>query len=122
MWVPLVENGEFDKPGADYFVKDSIEKLMAKDPLIDTVILGCTHYPLLLNKIKKYIPTGVTVIPQGKYIAASLENYLSRHPEMQQRLSQGGACHYYTTESTTKFRESASMFLNEQIEVQRVTL
>ena len=122
MWVPLVENGEFDKPGADYFVKDSIEKLMAKDPLIDTVILGCTHYPLLLDKIKKYIPAGVTVIPQGKYIAASLENYLFRHPEMQQRLSQGGTCHYYTTESTTKFRESASLFLHEQIEVQRVTL
>ena len=118
----LVENGEFDKPGADYFVKDSIEKLMAKDPLIDTVILGCTHYPLLLDKIKNYIPAGVTVIPQGKYIAASLENYLFRHPEMQQRLSQGGTCHYYTTESTTKFRESASLFLHEQIEVQRVTL
>ncbi len=122
MWVSLVENGEFDKPGADYFVKDSIDKLMAKDPLIDTVILGCTHYPLLLDKIMLYIPAGVTVIPQGKYIAASLENYLFRHPEMQQRLSQGGTCHYYTTESPTKFSESASIFLSQQIEVEHVTL
>ena len=85
MWVPLVENNEFDKPGADYFVKDSIDKLMARDPEIDTIILGCTHYPLLLDKIRLYIPEGVTVIPQGQYIADSLKDYLHRHSDMDAR-------------------------------------
>ena len=122
MWVPLVENNEFDKPGADYFVKDSLEKLMAQDPLIDTIILGCTHYPLLLNKINQYLPKGVQVIPQGQYIATSLEDYLCRHPEMDQRLTRGGACQYLTTESATKFRESASLFLHEEVEVDHITL
>lgn len=122
MWVPLVENNEFDKPGADYFVKDSLDKLMAKDPLIDTIILGCTHYPLLLDKINLYLPKGVKVIPQGQYIAASLEDYLHRHPDMNQRLTKGGTCLYFTTESSSKFRESASLFLNEDVTAQRITL
>ncbi len=122
MWVPLVENDEFDKPGADYFVKDSITKLMKKDPLIDTVILGCTHYPLLLDKIKLYMPAGVKVISQGKYIASSLEDYLRRHPEMDCRLTQGGTCQYLTSESPAKFRECASLFLKEDVHATRVTL
>lgn len=132
MWVPLVENNEFDKPGADYFVKDSLDKLMAQDPLIDTIILGCTHYPLLLNKINQYLsmrkttdnqrPSTITVIPQGQYIAASLEDYLHRHPEMDERLTRGGTCQYLTTESAAKFRESASLFLQEEVTVQRITL
>lgn len=131
MWVPLVENNEFDKPGADYFVKDSLEKLMAQDPLIDTIILGCTHYPLLLPKIKQQLahlstlnaqPSTIKIIPQGQYIAASLEDYLHRHPEMDTRLTRGGTCQYLTTESATKFRESASLFLHEEVEVQHITL
>ncbi len=122
MWVPLVECGEFDKIGADYFVKDSLDKLLAQDPLIDTIILGCTHFPLLLPKIHRYTPEGITLIPQGQYIAASLEDYLHRHPEMNQRLTQGGTTQYLTSESTTKFRESASLFLKENITAQRVTL
>lgn len=131
MWVPLVENNEFDKPGADYFVKDSLEKLMAQDPLIDTIILGCTHYPLLLPKIKQQLahlstlnaqPSTIKIIPQGQYIAASLEDYLHRHPEMDTRLTRGGICQYLTTESATKFRESASLFLHEEVEVQHITL
>lgn len=122
MWVPLVENNEFDKPGADYFVKDSINKLMAQDPEIDTIILGCTHYPLLMNKIKQFLPSGVSVIPQGKYIAESLEDYLHRHTEMESRLTKGGTCTYYTTESRTKFRECANLFLQEEVTVERVTL
>ena len=133
MWVPLVENNEFDKPGADYFVKDSLDKLMAQDPLIDTIILGCTHYPLLLDKINQQLSTitshlsphtshSITVIPQGQYIAASLEDYLRRHPEMDERLTRGGTCQYLTTESATKFRESASLFLHEEVEVQHITL
>lgn len=122
MWVPLVENNEFDKPGADYFVKDSLNKLMAKDPLIDTIILGCTHYPLLMEKIKKYCSPNITLVPQGKYIAESLENYLQRHAEMEQRLTRGGDCLYLTTESRTKFRECASLFLKEDVVVERVKL
>lgn len=122
MWVPLVENNEFDKPGADYFVKDSIYKLLNKDPEIDTIILGCTHYPLLLDKIKLYCPENIKIVPQGKYIAESLEEYFKRHEDMNQRITQGGTCKYFTTESRTKFRECASLFLKEEIEVDRVTL
>lgn len=122
MWVPLVENNEFDKPGADYFVKDSIDKLLQKDPLIDTIILGCTHYPLLLDKIKKYCPEHIQLVPQGKYIAESLEDYLMRHPEMKNLLTTGGTCQYFTTESRTKFRECASLFLKEEVCVERITL
>jgi len=122
MWVPLVENNEHDKPGADYFVRDSIDKLRAQDPLIDTVILGCTHYPLLLPKIEQYCPPGITLVPQGRYIAESLADYLHRHTEMDARITRGGTCQYFTTESRTKFRESASIFLHEEVEVQRISL
>lgn len=122
MWVPLVENNEFDKPGADYFVKDSIDKLMQQDTLIDTIILGCTHYPLLMEKINKYCPDNVKIVPQGHYIAKSLQDYLIRHPEMSARLTQNGTCQYFTTESRTKFRECASLFLKEEVTVERVTL
>ena len=131
MWVPLVENNEFDKPGADYFVRDSLQKLLQQDPLIDTIILGCTPFPLLLNKINQQLAQLSTlnsqlstphIIPQGQYIAASLEDYLHRHPEMNQRLTQGGTCQYFTTESPTKFRESANLFLHEEVNVQHITL
>ena len=131
MWVPLVECGEFDKPGADYFVRDSLQELLSQDPLIDTIILGCTHFPLLLPKIEQQLAQLSTlnsqlltplVIPQGQYIAASLEDYLHRHPEMDERLTRGGTCKYLTTESATKFRESASLFLQEEVNVQRITL
>ena len=122
MWVPLVENNEFDKPGADYFVKDSINKLLDKDPLIDTIILGCTHYPLLLDKINKYCPKNIKIVPQGKYIAESLEDYLLRHNDMRLRITNNGTCKYFTTESRTKFRECASLFLKEEVEVERIAL
>ena len=127
MWVPLVENNEFDKPGADYFVKDSLQKLLNQDPLIDTIILGCTHFPLLLNKINQQLQSlnpqpSIKLIPQGQYIATSLEDYLRRHPEMDQRLTRGGTCQYLTTESATKFRESASLFLHEEVNVQHISL
>lgn len=113
MWVPIIENGEADKPGADYFVKDSIDKLMAMDPLIDTIILGCTHFPLLMDKIRKYVPEHVKLVPQGKYIARSLQDYLRRHHEMREKITMGGSCTYYTTEQADKFQESAALFLNE---------
>ena len=122
MWVPLVENNEYDSPGADYFVKDRLERILQNDPKIDTLILACTHYPLLLKKIKQYVPGGVNVMAQGEYVAASLADYLQRHPEMEQRCRKGGSCQYLTTESCEKFRESAALFMQEDIDVEQIVL
>lgn len=113
MWVPLVEYNEYDSPGADYFVKKRIDMIMRLDPEIDTLILGCTHYPLLINKIMKYVPEGVRIIEQGEYVARSLVNYLQRHPELEAQCSKMGQCHYLTTEQESKFRETAAIFLRE---------
>ena len=121
-WVPLVEYNEADSPGADYFVKKRIDQIMRLDPLIDTLILGCTHYPLLMPKILKYLPDGVRVVPQGGYVADSLQQYLERHPQMEQRCSKGAAVHYLTTENPDKFREQALIFLHELVEVDNVVL
>lgn len=122
MWVPLIENNEYDSPGADYFVEKRIGNLMRRDPKIDSIILGCTHYPLLLNKILKYVPRGVKIIPQGEYVANSLKDYMVRHPEIDVKCSKGGRCHYMTTESVDKFTESAQLFLHETVDVEQVTL
>ena len=121
-WVPLVEYNEADSPGADYFVKKRIDEIMRKDPEIDTIILGCTHYPLLMPKILKYLPTGVRVVPQGEYVAESLKNYLERHPNIEQRCSKNAADHYLTTENPQKFKEQAQIFLHEPVEVDNITL
>lgn len=122
MWVPLVENREFDKPGADYFLKQHIDRILEKDPLIDTLILGCTHYPLLMPGIKRFLPAGVHVIAQGGYVAASLKDYLYRHPEMEVRCTKNGTVRYFTTESPEKFKQQASLFLNEQVDAEKATL
>lgn len=122
MWVPIVENGEAASDGADYFVRKHIDNLLAKDPEIDTVVLGCTHYPLLLEKIRKYVPESINIISQGEYVATSLEDYLRRHPEMDARCTRGGTCHFLTTESTDVFLPAASVFLNEKIKAETVTL
>ena len=121
-WVPLVEYNEADSPGADYFVKKRIDQLMRMDADIDTIILGCTHYPLLLPKIHKYIPRGIRIIAQGEYVADSLQNYFHRHPEIEQRCTQGGQVHYLTTENPEKFKEQAQIFLHEPVEVENITL
>ena len=121
-WVPLVEYNEADSPGADYFVKKRIDQLMRLDPQIDAVILGCTHYPLLMPKILKYINPGVRIVPQGEYVAESLKNYFDRHPEIEQKCSKGGQAHYLTTESTERFKEQAQLFLHEPVEVENITL
>ena len=121
-WVPLVEYNEADSPGADYFVKKRIDQIMRLDPQIDALILGCTHYPLLMPKILKYLPTGVRVVPQGEYVADSLQSYLERHPEMEQRCSKNGSVHYLTTENPEKFKEQAQIFLHEPVEVGNITL
>lgn len=122
MWVPLVENNEYNSPGADYFVKKRIDGILQLDPLIDTLILGCTHYPLLLQKIKQFTPKGIHLVPQGQYVAESLADYLVRHPEMEQQCTRGGQCRYLTTESGERFGECASMFLGQHVEARHITL
>lgn len=122
LWAAIVEANEADSPGADYFVKKRIDQLMRKDADIDTIILGCTHYPLLMNSIVKNLPDGVRVVPQGMYVAESLKNYLKRHQDVDKMITQGGTCQYLTTESEDKFKESAQIFLHEKVEVKHVDL
>ena len=123
MWVPLVENNEYHSEGADYFVQKHIHQLLEKDPKIDTLILGCTHYPLLIEKIRQFTPSHIRIVPQGEYVASSLQDYLKRHPEMDIRCTKGGTCRFLTTESTAKFEESASIFLRQdKMEVKSITL
>jgi len=120
MWVPLVENNEYNGDGADFFVKKYIDELIKKDEQIDTLILGCTHYPLLIDKIKKYLPERVRIVSQGELIAESLENYLSRHKNIDAKCTRNGVTKYYTTESVEKFNEAASIFLNKKVEAQHL--
>lgn len=122
LWVPIIENNEADSPGADYFVKKRIDTLMGLDPKIDAIILGCTHYPLLMPKILKHVPCGVRVVPQGSYVAESLKNYFERHPDMERRCSKDGTVSYYTTENAEKFEESATMFLHNKIKATHISL
>lgn len=122
LWAAIVEAGEADSPGADYFVKKRIDQLMRKDPLVDTIILGCTHYPLLMSSVVKNVPDGVRIMAQGTYVANSLADYLKRHPEMEQKLTKGGTCRYFTTESEERFRETARIFLHEDVNVNHVNI
>ena len=122
MWVPLVENNEATGDGADFFIRKNLNSLLGKDPQIDAIILGCTHYPLLLPKINQYVPQGVQIITQGEFVAFSLQDYLKRHPEIADKCTQNGVTHFYTTEAEEKFSESAKLFLNEEIEVKRISL
>lgn len=122
MWVSLVENNESQDEGADYFIRKYIDQLLSKDPQIDTVILGCTPFPILLPKIRQYIPDHISVIAQGEYVAESLKDYLKRHPEMDAKCTKNGNCQFYTTEAEEKFSESASTFLKQQISVKHITL
>ena len=122
MWVPLVENNEFQSEGADYYVKKYIQELLDRDSKIDTIILGCTHYPLLYEKIRQFTPPHIQLLAQGEYVAESLKDYLHRHPEIESRCSKHGRSEFFTTESEEKFRESASIFLKDEIKVQNITL
>lgn len=122
MWVPLVENQESDGPGADYFVKKDIHALMSLCPDIDTVILGCTHYPLLMSKIRQYMPQGVHIVEQGRIVAHSLDDYLRRHPDMARRCTRGGTCSYLTTDDAEKFSTMASVFVGEPVTARQVSI
>lgn len=122
MWVPLVESNEHLGAGADYFVKKHIDNLVAKSKAIDTILLACTHYPLLADKIKKFLPAGITILSQGKIVADSLAEYLRRHPEMEERCSKNGSRIFYTTDSIEDFDNHASIFFGEDVESQHVAL
>lgn len=122
MWVPLVENGEYESDGATYFVQKYLDELFCQDDKIDTLILGCTHYPLLIHQIKRFLPKGVEIISQGKYVANRLADYLKRHPEMDAQCTQNGQCQYLTTESTQKFDGMASIFTQSPISATQVHL
>ena len=122
MWVPLVENRESNGDGADYFIKKDIDQLMNDCPDIDTVILGCTHYPLLIDKINRYKPQRLNVVQQGPIVADSLADYLQCHPEIEQHCSRGGTCQYFTTEDPDHFSPLASVFVNEPVDAQRIIL
>jgi glutamate racemase len=138
MWVPLIEAGEHNGDGAKYFVGKYLREILAKDPLIDTLVLGCTHYPLLKNKIDEWLrfhrqieasefpepveTPAVTTIAQGTLEAESLRDYLHRHPEYREQLSHGGTCTYLTTENADRFSQSASLFLDVPIQAQHIDL
>lgn len=115
MWVPLIENNEHNSEGANFFIKKNLSNLMQSDPEIDTIMLGCTHYPLIQDKIKEFLPSHIQVLSQGEIIAESLVDYLKRHPEIDKFCSKNGNIQFFTTESVEKFTSSASNFLNEEI-------
>ena len=122
MWVPLVENREYDSPGAVYFVEKYVEELFSEEPETDTVVLGCTHYPLLIDKIRRQVGERAAVVTQGELVAASLADYLKRHPEIDSVCTKGGTCEFMTTENPDKFTELAEIFLNIPLRADHVDL
>ena len=122
IWVPLVENNEIDSPGTEYFVSKNIYNLLSADPEIDSIILGCTHYPLLMPVIRKFVPEGIQLLEQGKLVSTKLLEYLSRHPEMDQKCSKSGIVKYYTTENVEVFEKNATTFVGQSIKSEKILL
>ncbi len=122
MWVPIVENNEIENESTDVFIKQHLDNLLNKDKNIDTIILGCTHYPLLINKIKKHLPANITLLSQGEIVADGLVDYLKRHPEMGQKCTKGNSIEFYTTDSTTNFDKAASMFYGKEVKSKHLEL
>lgn len=122
MWVPLVENHEAESEGADYFVRKYVDGLLKKGPEIDTIVLACTHYPILYPKIRDAVPENIRIVTQGEIVARSLADYMKRHPEMECRCSKGGTCRYLTTEDPDKFTDLARIFLQEPVAVRHIDL
>lgn len=116
IWVPLIENGEHNSEGADYFIKKYLDDLMAKAPQIDTVLLACTHYPIIIDKIKSHLPEHINVVAQGDIVANSLQEYLQRHPKMENRLTKNGSMQFYTTDDAKDFNEHASAFFGRPVQ------
>jgi len=122
MWVPLVENNEYNNDGADYFIKKNIDNLLSKNKNIDTILLACTHYPLLMDKLVKYVPKGMRILSQGEIVAESLASYLVRHPEMEERCTKGGTQTFYTTDSEEDFEAHAATFFGHGVQAKHVEL
>jgi glutamate racemase len=122
IWVPLVENNEHDKPGADYFVKEYMDQLEAQSPDIDTVLLACTHYPLMRDKIARHLPKGSQLIAQGEIVAESLADYLHRHPEIESRCTKNGQLQFFTTDSAEDFDAHASIFYGKPLQSEHIVL
>ncbi|MFN5692108.1 MAG: glutamate racemase [Bacteroidota bacterium] len=122
MWVPLIENGEYDRPGADYFVQQHLQHLLAQSPDIDTLLLACTHYPLLLDKIRQYLPPQISIVTQGEIVAKSLRNYLERHPEMALNCSRQSERAFYTTDDPEDFENHATRFFGAPVQAQHADL
>ena len=126
MWVPLIENGEWNTPGADYFIQKDVESLLKNDPLIDTIVLGCTHYPIMAEKIRKFLSDDISLVSQGTIVADSLACYLERHPEMEKRLRKNltgkGHVAYYTTENPERFDTLATTFIGHSVTAKHITL
>jgi len=122
MWVPLVENNEHLGEGADYFIQKNIDNIFSQNPKIDTVLLACTHYPLLKGKIQKYLPEGVKLISQGEIVAESLKVYLQRHPEIENKITKKGNLQFYTTDSAEDFNNHATSFFGEAISAKHIEL
>lgn len=121
LWAAIVEAKEADQAGADWYVRNDLEELFKEDPDIDTLILGCTHYPLLIDKIRRYIPKGVKILSQGEIVAASLIDYLRRHPEMDAKITRGGHTRYLTTEEASSFSELATMFMGHTVQAEKIS-
>ena len=122
MWVPLVENNEYDNHGTDFFIKKYIQELLSQDEAIDTMLLACTHYPLLLEKIKEYSPADMKILTQGEIVAESLSDYLLRHPEIEVKCSKNGSRAFYTTDSVEDFDSHASIFFGQPVQSKHVSL
>ena len=122
MWVPLVENNEYLNEGADYFVQKNIRSIFSKNHKIDTLLLACTHYPLLKEKIQKFLPEGVQLISQGEIVAESLKDYLQRHPEIEKKITRGGNLEFYTTDSTEDFDNHATTFFGNAVSSKHIDL
>ena len=122
MWVSLVENNEIESEGADFFIQKNIKSLLNQDKQIDTIILGCTHYPLLTNKIKKYLPHNITLLSQGEIVAESLADYLKRHETMEKKCSKGGTIEFFTTDSPENFDSAASVFFEKKVNSKHLNL
>jgi glutamate racemase len=122
MWVPIVENNEIGTEGAEFFIRKNIQNILEKDKNLDTLILGCTHYPLLINSIRKYVPNGINILEQGAIVAGKLVGYLHRHPEIDSKISKNGIIEFQTTEVAKNFEEKAALFLGKEVKAQTVHL
>ena len=122
MWVPIIENNEMETKGADFFIKKHIQNLLNNDAKIDTIILGCTHYPLLIDQIKKYVPENTTILSQGKIVAESFTDYLKRHPELEKKCTKGGTVEFFTTDDPVNFDAAASLFYEKKVHSQHLKL